>query len=212
MITSIKYGGGIVDSFAASTGFDLESDGEPLFLYQDSLKRTKKFLVNHGLQFAFGLDYRSNKMVARQQTGATVFEAYKRMGNWLTEKDTKEGQGYLSELAKIGINSYTYRGFGLDFKLWDAFSDSRYMGSDLYSNLAVWMPMEGITENGREMNPIEFYQYGNGKWTGDYYESFVDGRKQTNMCEKLSGYCAQSLAMKVHGTQLFMLSMPVADA
>ncbi len=212
LIPSIKYGGGVVNPFPASTGFDLESDGEPMFLYQDSLKRTKKFLVMHGTQFGFGLDYRSNKMVAREQVGANMFEAYKRMGNWLSPKDVANGGGYLSELAKIGISSYNYRGFQLDFKHWDAMSDSRFMGSDLYSNMAVWFPMEGITENGKNLNPIEFYQYGNNGWTGDYFETMVDQRKTNGMCEKLSGYSAQSMAMKVHGTQLFMLSMPVADA
>jgi|ERR1700722_6044108 len=205
LVPSIKYGGGVVYDYRSSTGFDLEADGEPLFLYQDSLKRTKKFMVLHGLAFAFGLNNRSTKMVARQQVGATMWEAFKRLG-------TLTGDKWESEVAKLGIRSYDYEGFGLDFKLWDALSDRRYIGSDFYSNLAIMVPEEGVTENGRPINPIEFYQYGQNGWTGDYEEFYVDQRKQSPMCEKISGFCAQSLAMAVHCPQLFMLLNPVTDA
>lgn len=204
LIPSIKYGGGVVYDYRSSVGFDLESDGEPLFLYQDSLKRTTKFLVMHGLAFSFGLNNRTNKLVARSQVGATIWEAYKRMGALTGEK-------WETEMAKLGIRLYDYEGFQLDFKLWGALSDSRYVGSDFYSNLAIMIPQEGVTENGQPIDPIEFYQYGYNGWTGDYYEEYIDYRK-VNGCEKIGGYCAQSHAMAVHCPQLFMLLNPVIDA
>ena len=197
----VNYGGGTVLPFAASTGFDLESDGEPLMLYQDSVKRTDKFLVLAGLKWLVGLDYRSNKMVQRQQVGSLMFDAYKRMG-----------VGDITGLAKLGIDSWSYRGWHLDFKKWGALSDKNLLGSDQNSNTALFIPMEGITENGSPIDPIEFFQYGTNEYTGDYFEAFVDHRYAPNSCEELSGYCAQSLAMTVHGTELFAFAKPVVDA
>lgn len=205
ILPSIKYGGGVVYNYRASNGFDLESDGEPLFLYQDSLKRTDKFMVKCGQEFLFGLNDRTNKMVARAQVGATVFEAFKRMGDLTGEND------YTSMVAKFGVKAYDYQGFELDFMKWGALSDSRFMGSDYYSNLALMIPTDGVTENGQPINPIEFYQQGQNQWTGDYQEFYIDYRK-TDGCDKIGGWSAQSLGMAVHCPQLFMILNPVIDA
>ncbi len=205
LIPSIKYGGGILKPFAASVGWDWESDGEPIFLYQDSLKRTTDFMAVCGQQLLMNMDYRSNKMVARQQVGSTMFEAYRR-----TSED-KTDAGVLSHLEKLGLSSYSYRGFGVDMKKWDSLSDQRFVGSDQWSNSMFWVPGSGCTENGREVSPLEFYQYGNNGFTGDYEEIFVDNRKVTR-CESVAGYCAQSMAMKVHCPQLFVFAQGIADA
>lgn len=201
LLPSIEFGGGQVYPYRASTGFDLESDGEPIFLWQDSLKRTKKFLVLCGLKFMFDLTNRANKMVARENVGATMWEAYKRLGE-------ASGDDYQTALAKFGVKMYTYNGFDLDFKVVDAFSDRRYIGSDYFSGLGVMIPQEGVTENGRPINPVEFYQTEFNGWTGDYEEFFIDQRKQDPACERLSGWAAQTIAMSVHGPNLFALLKP----
>jgi hypothetical protein len=204
MLPSIKYGGGIVYDFPQSVGFDFEADGEPLFLWQDSQKRTTKFLVQHGLGFDFTKNDRSNKLVARTQVGATVWEAYRRLGALSGDNAT--------EMAKLGINKYKYNSFELDFSLWGALSDTRYAGSDYFSNLAVMIPQDGPTEAGRPINPMEVYQYGQNGWTGDYEEFHVDNRKMTVACDTLQGYVAQSIAFAMHCPDLFMLLNPVQSA
>jgi hypothetical protein len=201
LVPSVQFGGGQVYPYRASTGFDLESDGEPIFLWQDSLKRTKKFLVLCGLQFLFGLTNRTNKLVARENVGATIWEAYKRLGEL-------SGDDYQTSMAKFGVKMYEYNGFSLDFKCIDAFSDRRYIGSDYYSGLGIMVPQEGITENGKPINPVEFFQTEFNGWLGDYEEFFVDQRKQVPSCEFLSGWAAQSLAMTVHGPNLWALLTP----
>lgn len=212
LFPSIANGGGIVQNYNAAQGFDLESDGEPIFLYQDSLKRSNKFMFLCGQKFLFGLDNRANKMVPRTQGSANMFEAYKRFGDWLTPEEIHGGMSYTSEMAKIGIKSYDYRGFELDFKKWDGLSDKRYAGSDFYSNTVVGIPMEGPTLPGGEaVSPIEYYQYGNNGWTGGYEEIQVDNRKVTR-CESIAGYCAQSIMMAVHCPQLFTLLKPAQAA
>jgi len=205
VLPSIQFGGGQVYPYRSSTGFDLESDGEPIFLWQDSLKRTKKFLVLCGLKFLFDLTNRTNKLVARENVGATIWEAYKRLGEL-------SGDDYQTSMAKFGIKMYEYNGFQLDFKCIDAFSDRRYIGSDYYSGLGVMIPQEGITENGNPVNPIEFYQTEFNGWTGDYEEFFIDQRKQDPGCELLSGWAAQTIAMTVHGPDLWALLTPAVAA
>jgi hypothetical protein len=211
LIPTIENGGGIVQNYNSAVGFDLEADGEPIFLYQDSLKRSNKFLFLSGQKFLFNLDNRANKMVARTDVGKNVFEAYKRMGDYLTPEEIHGGKSYLSEVAKFGIKSYDYRGFELDFKKWDALSDVRYMGSDYYSNLVVGIPMDGPTQNGQPISPIEFYQYGMNGWTGGYEEIKIDYR-YVDGCENIGGYSAQSIMMGVHCPQLFILLKPAKAA
>lgn len=203
LLPSIKFGNGVVANFRASVGFDFESDGEPIFLWQDSQKRTSKFMVLRGLGFAFANNNRSNKMVARSGTNL-LWEGYKRIGSDSTDSNE-------TEVVKLGIKGYDYEGFGLDFKTVSAFSDVRYGGSDYFSNLGVMIPQEGPMENGRPINPIEFYQEGQGGWTGSYFESYVDNRFQSNACESIQGYSAQSLAMAVHCPDLMCLLNPIVD-
>lgn len=208
LIPTIANGGGIVQNYNSALGWDLEADGEPIFLYQDSLKRSNKFMFMCGQKFLFGLDNRSNKLVRRAEGNANLFEMYKRLGDWLTPEEIHGGKSYTSELAKIGVKSYDYRGFELDFKKWDGLSDKRYFGSDYYSDLVVGIPMEGPTLPGGEaVSPIEYYQYGQNGWTGGYEEVQIDYRT-TNGCEKIGGYCAQSIMMAVHCPQLFILLKP----
>jgi hypothetical protein len=205
LLPSIKFGNGVVYDFRSSVGFDFESDGEPIFLWQDSQKRTSRFLVLRGLGFAFANNNRSNKMVARSGPNNLSWEGYKRVG--AMSIDTNE-----TEVAKLGIKAYSYEGFGLDFKTISALSDVRYAGSDYYSNLAVMIPQDGPMENGRQINPIEFYQEGQGNWTGGYEEHYVDNRDQSNACESIQGYVAQSMSMAVHCPDLMVLLNPVVDA
>lgn len=209
LVPSIQFGGGILKPFAASVGWDWESDGEPIFLYQDSLKRTTEFMAVAGEQLLVNMDYRSNKMVARQLVGSTVFEAYRRAS--LTNTGDGSDAGTLSYLEKIGVKGYDYRGFKVDIKKWDSLSDARFVGSNQWSNSMIWMPGSGCTEGGKEVSPIEFYQYGKNGWTGDYEEIYVDER-YTTRCESLAGYCAQSMAWKIHCPQLMVFAQGVADA
>lgn len=202
-LPSILYGGGVVYDFPQSVGFDFEADGEPLFLWQDSRKQTSHFFVKHGLAFDFSKNDRSNKLVANTQVGGTIWEAFKRM---------EEDSNYSTAMAKMKIHSYRYNGFELDFSLWGSLSDYRFAGSDYFNNLAVMIPAEGARIGGRQINPIEFYQYGQNGWTGDYEEFYVDNRKQTEACETIQGYCAQSIAFAMHGPDLFILLNPVKAA
>lgn len=201
LIPTLKYGGGHVYDYRSDLGFDLEADGEPIFLYQDSRKRTKRFMVWHGAKFGFNLVDRTNKMVARTLTGANLWEAYKRLG-------ALTGDDYMTEVAKLGISSYSYQGFHFDFKKWDSLSDYRFVGSDYFNGMAILVPQDGVSENGQPLQPIEFYNYGQGQWTGQYEEHYIDYRKTTG-CDEIGGWMAESIAMAVHCPDQFILINPV---
>lgn len=192
IIPSVIYGGGNTYDVRRDRGFDLEIDGEPLFLHQGSRKKTKRFLVWHGQKFAFDMNDSANKLVARTGIGGNEWAAFRRAG--AVDVDGRTG------FEKLGIRSYDYMGFGLDFKELKAWSDYRYTGSDKWNSSALFIPQGiygGATENGRRIEPVEFYNYGQGQWTGDYEEFYRDEREITG-CDYLSGHATQSLGMAVH--------------
>jgi hypothetical protein len=201
---TVLNGGGIVQDFDPAVGWDLEADWQPLMLYQDSLKRSTKFMVMHGKAFKAGMIDRLNRLVTRTGTGSLLFESYERLAiNDTTVNDPG------SAVRKLGIESYTYLGFKVDFMEVAAFSDSRYLGSNYYNNAALFIPADGIMVNNKPKPPVEFYQYG-AEYTGGYEEHRVDNRDVT-LCESLQGYVAQSFSMAVHGQNQFLMANPKAS-
>lgn len=204
-LPTLKYGGGNVYNYAPDKGFDLEADGEAIMLYQDSRKKSKNFLVLHGNKFRMDLVDRTNKMVARTGVGQDQWEAFRRMGD-LT------GQDNATAIAKLNIDSYKYNGHRLDFKMVDGWSDYRYAGSDYFNSMAIFLAQDGATLNGAKKDPIEFYNYGKGQWTGDYEEHYIDFRKGDSGCNDIGGWAAESLAMGVHCPENHILINPIKAA
>lgn len=183
-LPTLKFGGGNVLDFDPAIGYDLDADLEPFILSQDALKKSSTFNVRHGKAFLARLINRANKMVKAEGLGIDAYPAF-----------TRSGEG---ALKKLGIKSYEWLGFMLNFEEWGALSDSRLLGSQYMSNMAIMTPVDGVTTSGGvPANGIEFYQYGLGKETGDYWEEMVDFRKVT-LCDELKGSVAQSVMMKVH--------------
>jgi hypothetical protein len=196
MLPSLRYGGGNVYDLPSDQGFDWEMDGEPILLYQDSLKKTSKFMALAGMQFITNMVDRTNKLVSRQVVGVNEWEAYQRAG---------------TTVEKLGVMAYKYGGFEVDIKKVDSWSDTRYFGDDKYSSMAIFLAQDGITEYGRPLQPVEFYSQGTGKWTGDYEEHYLDFRN-INGCNDIGGYAAQSMAMDVKCPNQHILINPVKAA
>ena len=74
------------------------------------------------------------------------------------------------------------------------------------------MPQDGTWENGRALNPVEFYTYGNGQWTGNYEEHYIDYRKAPGGEDSIGGWMAESLAMGVHCPDQHILINPIKAA
>lgn len=196
LLPTLKYGGGNVYNYRTDNGFDWEIDGEPIMLYQDSRKKTMKFMALAGMSFITNMVDRTNKLVSRQMVGNNIWEAYRRTG---------------TDVEKLGVMGYKYNGFEIDIKKVDSWSDYRYFGSDYFNNMAIFLAQDGITENGRELQPVEFYSQGTGKWNGDYEEHYIDYRNITG-CNDIGGWAAQSMAMDVKCPNQHILVNPVKAA
>lgn len=193
-LPSIKYAGGNVLDFDPAVGYNLDADLEPFILSQDALKRSNAYNVRHGKAFMARLINRTNKMVKMEGLGADIFPAYERNG------DT---------IRKLQFKAYEWLGFTLTFEEWGALSDSRLLGSQYMSNMAIMSPLNGVTgENGQAIPSLEFYQYGMNGQTGDYYEKTLDMREIT-LCEEIKGSVMQSVMMAVHCPGQHILLNPV---
>lgn len=197
LIPVLETSGQVVD-FPVSEGFNLKSDLEPFIMYQDSLKLTNRFMVKAGFGFMASIVDSANNMVRNDGLGLFNFNAYQRAG---------EAAGGLSKLA---ITSYTYLNkFFLDFMEWSALSDSRLIGSEKLSNMAIFISMDGVRDlkTNQPISPIQFYQYGDCE-TGGYIESIRNDWK-IDGCESISGSVAQSIAMAVHSPEMHFLANPI---
>ena len=198
LIPTLQSSAQIID-FSPSVGFNLKSDLEPFILYQDSLKRTNRFMVKHGKAFKAGLIDSTNQMI--KQDGQTLynFDMYKRLG---------EGG-----IEKYGIDSYNHKGlnFYLDFMEWSAMSDSRFIGTEKLNNMGIFIASDGTTdlETGAPVQPIEFFMYGMTE-TGDYIESVINEWKVSGK-EAVSGNHAQSICMAVHSPEMHLIANPVSN-
>lgn len=199
LIPTIQYGGGKVYNIRRDQGFDFETDFEPIMLYQGSRKLSRDFTALHGMKFRFDINDKSNKLVLRTGAGINDYDAFRR-------KDLDESGA--SWLQKLGIKGYDYEGFSVNLKEMKSWSDYRFMGSDRWNSTALFMPHKGVTEDGKRIPPIEFYNYGNGPWDGSYEEEFRDERK-INGCEYLAGYGTQALGMGVHCPDQWILVNPI---
>lgn len=193
-LPSVKFAGGNVLDFDPAVGYNLDADLEPFILSQDALKRGNAYNVRHGKSFMARLINRTNKMIRREGLGVDVWPAYERNGD---------------AIKKLQFTSYEWLGFTLNFNEWGALSDSRLLGSQYMSNMAIMTPLNGVTdENGAAVPAIEFYQYGMNGNTGDYYENTIDFR-DISLCEEIKGSVMQSVMMAVHCPGQHILLNPV---
>ena len=204
LIPTLQSSAQIID-FAPSKGFDLKSDLEPFILYQDSLKRTNRFLVKHGKAFKAGLIDSTNQMIRHDGLGVCNYEAYAR-----TSGNSAEGKDILT---KYGIDTYHHKGlnFFLDFSEWSPMSDSRLIGTDKLNNMGIFIASDGVNDalTNQPVAPIEFFQYGDCE-TGDYRESIIN-KFEVDGTERITGNHVQSIMMAVHSPEMHLLANPVTN-
>lgn len=195
VLPTLESSSNVVD-YPVGEGFNLKSDLEPFIMYQDSLKLSNRFMVKAGFGFMASIVDSANQMVKDTGLGLYSFPAYNR---------ASEGG-----LNKLPITSYTYLNkFFLDFMEWSAASDTRLIGSEKLSNLAIFISMDGVRDakTNQPIAPIEFFQYGDTE-TGDYIESIRNDWK-IDGCESISGSHAQSVMMALHSPEMHLLVNPI---
>lgn len=194
-LPTLQYAGGTIYDVDPSQGFGFDDDFQSVITHQDSTKRSKEFMVPHGIQFMFATQRRNEEVFKTQ--GGCSYESFKRMG------------GSQSDIVKLGISSYKYGNFSLHFREVDAWSDKRSIGNGPMPYMAIFQPTLGLTDSkGRSVPPIEFFNPG-----GSTYEEIDrDHRFLESGCDKLSGELAETIMMAVHGQENHILINPVFPA
>ena len=78
MEPSIRYGGGLVYPYAASSGFDFDRDAQRIFTRQNALMQTTGWLFMSGYQARLSFDRSATKMTNLQGPGSLLSEMYKK--------------------------------------------------------------------------------------------------------------------------------------
>lgn len=200
-LNTMYYGGGTVYDYDPTIGFDPEADFQPIILRQNAKKKSKNFMVVHGLNFRMGMNRRWSDIARNTASGALTLQTFTSMG--MAERD----------IQKLDINSYDYLGYKLHFKEMDALTDQRSIGNYNMPNLGMMIPMDGnIDSNGNPVSPIEFFMpLATGeKDGGGFWESPVrDHRLLENGGEKLSGTIIEKCMIGIHCPQNHILLNPV---
>lgn len=192
-LNTMRSGGGTVYSYDTANGFSLDADFSLIIKHQDSLKRSRNFMVLHSLQFMMALN-RSNANIYKDAPGQINLDVFMQMG---MSKD---------EVAKLTMQSYTYLNFKLMFQEMSALTDSRSIGHFDMPYTAFMMPMDGVRDSKGNSKPaIEFFEPF-GAQLGGYEEiGPIDHRYLADHCSKWSGYIQRTLMMAIHCPQLHIL-------
>lgn len=199
-MNELWYGGGQVDQFDPSLGWDLDTDWKQLVLQTDSLKLAKEYLMMCSVAFKFSMESRAQDMFLNN-SGSLSFETFKRGA--LSALDS-------TQITRMGINSINWGGFSLFVKVAGAWSDSRWIGpyGSLFANMAILMPGYGqVDSNGMATPPVEFWRPTGTTQMAGWNEILRDMWKIDNS-DQWKGSITNTLMMSVNGIENVFGIMP----
>lgn len=196
LLTTMFYGGGNIQQYDNSYGWDLDVDYMQIVFQNDALKKSTEYLMLGAKRFMWNLQRRSQDMF-KNNSGACTFETFQHMG---------EG---LADLKRIGINSYMWGNNTLHLKEVSAWSDSRWVGNAYFSNMAIALPGDGLTDSkGNKVPPVEYYIPKGRRLSGMWTEDWRDHMKLSDKADKFSGTITHDVMMAVHGVENMYAIMP----
>ncbi len=194
--TTMFYGGGNIQTYAPTIGYDLDSDWNFIRYKNDALKLSKEMLMICALKFSDSMQRRSQDMF-KNNSGQCTFDTFERMG---ADRDA---------IKRLGIKSYEWGTTTLHIKIADSFSDSRYLGTGYYPTAAFILPGDGMTDsNGMAVPPVEYYFAKGRRLSNEWQEYWIDGKTQHNMPDVFQGQIAHAVQMAVHGVENMWAVMP----
>lgn len=199
-MNELWYGGGQIDQFDPSLGWDLDTDWKQLVLQTDSLKLAKEYLMLCSVAFKFSMESRAQDMFLNN-SGSLSFETFKR-GALAALSST--------EINRLGINSINWGGFSLFVKVAGAWSDSRFLGpaGSLFNDMAILMPGYGqVDSNGQATPPVEFWKPTGTTQMAGWNEVLRDMFKIDNS-DQWKGTITNTLMMSVNGIENVFGIMP----
>lgn len=196
LVTSMFYGGGNIQTFTPTFGWDLDVDYNQIRYKNDALKLSSEMLMVCALRFSDSLQRRAQDMF-KNNSGACTFDTFSRMG---TERD---------ELKRLGIKSYEWGTSTIHIKVAGAFSDSRWIGTGYYPNMALIIPGDGMTDSkGQPVAPVDYWIPAGRRVSSQWTETWADGMKQTEQTEKFVGTIKHDIMMSVNGVENMWAVMP----
>lgn len=196
--TSMFYGGGNVQTYTPTYGWDLDVDYNQIRYKNDALKLSEELLLIGALRFTDGLQRRSQDMF-KNNSGSLMFKTFQRMN-----PDEKG-----DDIKRLGIKSFNWGTTTIHIKTAGAFSDSRFIGQGYYPNAAFILPGDGLTDsNGRRVAPVEFWMPKGRRVSGMWQETWVDGMTQFQQAEVFRGTIKHDIMMSVNGVENMYAIMP----
>lgn len=189
-LTTMRFGGGNVREYDPVVGINLEADFLPVIKRQDSLKKCKNFLIEHGLDFMEAL-VRNMGNIFKDSAGQINLNVFKQLG------------ANMDIVQKLELQHYSFLGFNFEFNRMSALTDSRSIGNYDMPYLGMMMPLDMQKDSkGNSVPAIEFFEpYGTGE-VGPYTEiGPIDHRYLTDMCNKWSGYIEEKVMATTHCPQ-----------
>lgn len=194
--TTMFYGGGNIQTYTPTYGWDLDVDYNQIRYKNDALKLSKEMLMINSLKFNDGMQRRSQDMF-KNNSGACTFNTFKRMG------------GDSADITRLGVDSYKWGSTSIHTKIADSFSDSRYLGVGYYPNAAFILPGDGQTDsNGSPVPPVEYFIPKGRRLSGMWTENWLDGKKSIGMRDVFQGEISHTIQMAVHAVENMWAVMP----
>lgn len=194
--TTMFYGGGNIQTYTPTYGWDLDVNYNQIRYKNDALKLSKEMLMINSLRFNDSMQRRAQDMFLNN-SGNLMFQTFKRMG------------GNMADIERLGIDSYKWGSTTIHTKIADVFSDSRYIGTGYYPNAGFILPGDGQTDsNGRPVPPVEFFIPKGRRLSGMWTEEWNDGKKQYNMPDVFQGQITHTVQMAVHAVENMWAVMP----
>ncbi len=196
LVTSMFYGGGNIQTFTPTYGWDLDVNYNQIRYKNDALKLSTEMLMICALRFSDGLQRRSQDLF-KNNSGTCTFDTFERMG---------EDRSYVK---RLDVKSYAWGTSTIHIKIAGAFSDSRWIGTGYYPNMALILPGDGMTDsNGNRVPPVEFWMPKGRRVSGMWEETWVDGMTQLQQAEKFVGTIKHDIMMSVNGVENMWAIMP----
>jgi len=196
LLTTIWYGGGNIQQYDNSYGYDLDVDFMQMVFSNDALKKSQEFLFLAAKRWIYMMERRSQDMF-KNNSGACTFDTFERMGD---ER---------ADLKRLGINSYEWRGSTMHIKEVGAWSDSRWVGNAYFPAMAIVLPGDGLTDSkGNKVSPVEYWIPAGRRVSGTWQEEWRDHMKLSDKADKFSGTITHDIMMSVNGVENMWAVMP----
>jgi hypothetical protein len=196
LTTSMFYGGGNIQTYTPTFGWDLDVDYNQIRYKNDALKLSEEMLMICALRFSDSMQRRSQDLFKNNSGGAT-FQTFARMGE------------DMAAIERMGIQSFKWGTTTIHIKVAGPFSDSRWIGTGYYPNAAFILPGDGLTDsNGRPVPPVEFYIPKGRRVSSQWEEHWVDGMNMESQATRFTGTITHTIQMGVHGVENMWAVMP----